>query len=78
MTRIAHFRVAVCLGFKESLGAQPGLVEMSGVLKCKSNSLSLECFSTKTRFEPEANSISEMASFISGHIVLDEGSVVES
>ena len=43
MTRIAHFRVAVCLGFKESLGAQPGLVEMSGVFSCKSNSLSLEC-----------------------------------
>ena len=78
MTRIAHFRVAVCLGFKASPVAQPGLVEMGGVFSCKSNLLSLEWFSTKTRFEPEANSNSEMASFISGHIVLDKGLAVES
>ena len=78
MTLIAHFRVAVCLGFKASPGAQPGLVEMSGVFSCKSILLSLEWFSTKTRSEPEANSNSEMNSCISGHIVLEEGSTVES
>ena len=35
-------------------------IEMSVVFSCKSSSLSFEWFSTKTRFEPGANSNSEM------------------
>ena len=54
---LAHFRVAVCLGFKVSPGAQPFKWEWSsGVFSCKSNSLSFEWLSTRTRFESEANS----------------------
>ena len=36
-------------------------MQMSVVFSCKSNSLSFEWLSTKTRFEPGANSNSEMA-----------------
>ena len=46
-------------------------MEMSGVFSCKVNSLSFEWLCTRTRFEPEANSNSEM-----GYSVLAKRSLV--
>ena len=56
---MAHFRVSVCLGFKASPGAQ-----MRCVFQCKTKSLSFEWFCTKTRFQPKANSNSELAYYL--------------
>ena len=48
--KIAHFRVAVSLRTTIQM-------EISGVFSCKSNSLSFEWLSTKTHFEPEAQTV---------------------
>ena len=64
--RYSHFRVAFCLCFKTSPGAQPFIwkcVLLTRSLSCKSNSFPNERLCTRTRFETQANDNSEMAYF---------------
>ena len=58
--KMGHFRVAVCLGFEVSLGAQLLLREMSLICIRIRNSFPFEWLCSRTRFETEACSNSEM------------------
>ena len=51
-------------------------MEINGLFSCKSNSLSFEWFSTKTPYEPKANSNLEMA-YMSLHSPLQDGMAPE-